>query len=160
MPSLETVKSVLSGIAETAAAEAAKGAGSSYRRPNLVPVYGQISSDLITPSAAYLKVSAHAKSPYSCLFESAATERVGRYSFVAAGPRKVLETGPGFGEACDPLPALEAELEQHVVAHVPGLRLPPLAGGAVGYVSYDCVRYVGLSSLLPVSLLRSPSRRP
>ena len=107
-----------------------------------MPVYGQISSDLITPSAAYLKVSAHAKSPYSCLFESAATERVGRYSFVAAEPRKVLETGPGFaGGATDPLPALEAELAKSIVAHVPGLQLPPLSGGAVGYVSYDCVRY-------------------
>lgn len=142
MPSLETVKSVLAGVTQTAKAEAAKGSASSYRRPNLVPVYGQISSDLITPSAAYLKVSEHSKSPYSFLFESAATERVGRYSFVAAGPRKVIETGPGFGEASDPLPALEAELARFSVAHVPGLQLPPLAGGAVGYVSYDCVRYV------------------
>ncbi|OAA67185.1 gmp synthase [Niveomyces insectorum RCEF 264] len=141
LPSLETVKSVLAGVAETAKAEAAKGPASTWKRPNLVPVYGQISSDLITPSAAYLKVSAHAQSPYSFLFESAATERVGRYSFVAAGPRKVLETGPGFGEACDPLPALEAELARSVVAHVPSVELPPLAGGAVGYVSYDCVRY-------------------
>ncbi|CAK7217459.1 anthranilate synthase component 1 [Sporothrix bragantina] len=141
VPSLETVKSVLAGVAETAKTEAAKGSASSYKRPNLVPVYGQISSDLITPSAAYLKVSEHYKSEYSCLFESAATERVGRYSFVAAGPRKVIETGPGFGEATDPLPALEAELARFSVAHVPGVQLPPLAGGAVGYVSYDCVRY-------------------
>lgn len=39
------------------------------------------------------------------------------------------------------MPALEAELEKHVVAHVPGLQLPPLTGGAIGYVGYDCVRY-------------------
>lgn len=148
MPSLETVKSVLAGVSQTAKAEAAKGSASSYKRPNLVPVYGQISSDLITPSAAYLKVSEHSKSKYSFLFESAATERVGRYSFVAAGPRKVIETGPGFGEASDPLPALEAELARFSVAHVPGLQLPPLAGGAVGYVSYDCVRYVRTPSPL------------
>ena len=111
------------------------------KKPNLVPLYGQISSDLITPSAAYLKVSAHSKSKYSFLYESAATERVGRWSFVAAGPRKILQSGPGFGEACDPLPALEKELEQFVVADVPGLQLPPLTGGAIGYVGYDCVRY-------------------
>ncbi|EFW98701.1 gmp synthase [Grosmannia clavigera kw1407] len=141
VPSLETVSEVLANVVTTAKAEAAKGPGSTYRRPNLVPVYGQISSDLITPSAAYLKVSAHSGSKHSFLFESAATERVGRYSFLAAGPRKVLETGPGFGEACDPLPGLEVELSRFVVAHVPGLQLPPLAGGAVGYVSYDCVRY-------------------
>ncbi|KAF4777073.1 anthranilate synthase component I [Colletotrichum scovillei] len=132
VPSLETVRSILTSPATTNAA----------KKPTLVPVYRQISSDLITPSAAYLKVSAHHKdSDFSFLFESAATEQVGRYSFVGAGPRKVLATGPGHGPECDPLPALEAELAQHVVAHVPGLQLPPMAGGAVGYVGYDCVRY-------------------
>lgn len=96
---------------------------------------------MITPSAAYLKVSAHSKSDFSFLFESAATERVGRYSFVGAGPRKILKTGEGHGESIDPLPVLEEELSKHVVADVPDLRLPPLTGGAVGYVGYDCVRY-------------------
>lgn len=115
------------------------------KTPNLVPVYRQISSDLITPSAAYLKVSAHARardaSSYSFLFESAATERVGRYSFVGAAPRKILKTGEGHGDEVDPLPGLEAELEKYVVASVEGVTLPPMAGGAVGYVGYDCVRY-------------------
>jgi anthranilate synthase component I len=111
-------------------------------KPNLVPLYRQISSDLITPSAAYLKVSAHAKdSDHSFLFESAATEKVGRYSFVGSGPRKVMVSGEGFGESIDPLPALEEELSKYVVAHVPGLQLPPMAGGAIGYIGYDCVRY-------------------
>ncbi|KAM0276875.1 hypothetical protein ACHAQH_006293 [Verticillium albo-atrum] len=131
VPSLETVKSILDAPPP-----------SSGKKPNLVPVYRQISSDLITPSAAYLKVSASSPdSDYSFLFESAATERVGRYSFVGAGPRKVLTTGPGFGPSCDPLPALEAELAQYTVAHVPGLQLPPMTGGAIGYASYDLVRY-------------------
>lgn len=111
------------------------------KKPNLIPLYGQISSDLITPSAAYLKVSAHSKSSYSFLFESAATERVGRYSFVGANPRKILQTGPGYGEEVDPLPALEKELAEYVVADLPELKLPPLTGGAIGYVGYDCVRY-------------------
>ncbi|UNI20098.1 Anthranilate synthase [Purpureocillium takamizusanense] len=111
------------------------------KRPTLVPVYRQISSDLITPSAAYLKISAHSSSDYSFLFESAATEQVGRYSFVGAGPRKILATGPGYGPETDPLPALEEELARHVVARVPDLQLPPLTGGAIGYVGYDCVRY-------------------
>lgn len=110
------------------------------KKPNLIPVYGQITSDLITPSAAYLKISAHSKSPHSFLFESAASEQLGRYSFVGAGPRKILKTGPGHGDACDPLPALEKELSQHIVADVPELRLPPLTGGAIGYIGYDCVR--------------------
>ncbi|KAH6688626.1 anthranilate synthase component 1 [Plectosphaerella plurivora] len=131
VPSLETVRSII----EAPTPE-------SKKTPNLVPVYRQISSDLITPSAAYLKVSSHyPDSEYSFLFESAATERVGRYSFVGANPRKVLATGPGYGPECDPLPALEAELAQYTVAHVPGLQLPPLTGGAIGYASYDLVRY-------------------
>ena len=109
--------------------------------PNLVPVFAEIPSDLIKPSEAYLKISAHSKSEYSFLFESAATERVGRYSFVGAGPRKIIKTGEGHGESVDPLPLLEAELSKSRVAHVPKLKLPPLTGGAIGYVGYDCVRY-------------------
>lgn len=106
-----------------------------------MPVYAQISSDLITPSAAYLKISAKSQSNYSFLFESAATELVGRYSFVGAGPKKILKTGEGHGPSVDPLPALEEELSKYRVANIPGLVLPPLTGGAIGYVGYDCVRY-------------------
>ncbi|KAI1083727.1 anthranilate synthase component 1 [Whalleya microplaca] len=129
LPSLDTVQELLS--------QPQKGP----KKPTLVPLYGQISADLITPSAAYLKISAHSKSDFSFLYESAATERVGRYSFVGAGPRKILKTGEGHGESVDPLPGLEKELSQHVVAQVPELRLPPLTSGAIGYVGYDCVRY-------------------
>lgn len=60
---------------------------------------------------------------------------------MGANPRKVLKTGPGHGPETDPLPILEKELASHVVAHVPGLQLPPLTGGAIGYIGYDCVRY-------------------
>ncbi|KAF7874314.1 hypothetical protein EAF04_002986 [Stromatinia cepivora] len=128
-PSLAEISDVLS-----------KSRGNSYA-PNLVAIYKEISSDLITPSAAYLKISAHSKSDHSFLFESAATEKVGRYSFIGAGPRKVLKTGEGHGEEVDPLPALEAELSKCRVARIPGQKLPPLTGGAIGYVGYDCVRY-------------------
>lgn len=61
--------------------------------------------------------------------------------FYAIDPHKVLKTGPGHGPECDPLPALENELSQFRVASVPGLILPPLTGGAIGYVGYDCVKY-------------------
>ncbi|KAI1127559.1 anthranilate synthase component 1 [Nemania abortiva] len=130
LPSLETVQDLLS-----------QPSPQNSKKPNIVPLYGQISADLITPSAAYLKVSAHSKSDFSFLYESAATERVGRYSFVGAGPRKIITTGEGHGESIDPLPALEKELAERVVLDVPNLRLPPLTGGAIGYVGYDCVRY-------------------
>lgn len=138
VPSLEVVRDLVAKIhAMPAAADEAaapRPGQTPQRRPNLIPIYGQIPVDLITPSAAYLKVSAHRRSDHSFLYESAAGERVGRYSFVAAGPRKVVVSGPGYGEAADPLPSLERELAEHVVAEVPGMKLPPLHGGAVGYV--------------------------
>ncbi len=56
-------------------------------------------------------------------------------------PRKILKTGPGHGPESDPLPILENELAQCREAVIPGLILPPLTGGAIGYVGYDCVRY-------------------
>ncbi|KAF2036150.1 hypothetical protein EK21DRAFT_52562, partial [Setomelanomma holmii] len=59
----------------------------------------------------------------------------------AVDPRKVIKTGPGHGEETDPLPGLEKELSQFRVATIPSIQLPPMAGGAVGYVGYDCVRY-------------------
>ncbi|QSS51085.1 anthranilate synthase component I [Histoplasma capsulatum var. duboisii H88] len=127
-PTLDVVKDVL-----------AQSKGSPYP-PNLVPLVASVPADLLTPTVAYLKISENSK--LSFLYESATTmETIGRYSFVGADPRKVLKTGPGHGPECDPLPALEEELSQFRVATLPGLGLPPMTGGAIGYVSYDCVRY-------------------
>ncbi|KAK3384124.1 ADC synthase [Lasiosphaeria ovina] len=112
-------------------------------RPTLLPVCTSLPSDLLTPSAIYLKLSAGATAEYSFLLESAtgSTETVGRYSFIGANPRKVLQTGPGYGYVGDPLQALQAELAQDRTLNIPSLKLPTLTGGAVGYVSYDCVKY-------------------
>ncbi|MCJ1301234.1 hypothetical protein MMC08_004033 [Hypocenomyce scalaris] len=116
-PSLETVQQVLS---------TSKG---SPKAPNLVPLCASIPADLLTPSLAYLKVSA----------------------------QKVLKTGLGHGPECDPLPLLEEELSQFRVATIPGLILPPLAGGAIGYVGYDCVRYFEPRTARPLKdILRVP----
>lgn len=113
---------------------------SSAHPPNLVPLCAQIPADLFTPTQAYLKLSKGSK--LSFLYESAATTgTIGRYSFVGANPLKVIKSGPGHGAEEDPLPRLEKELSQYRVATVPGLQLPPLTGGVIGYVGYDCVRY-------------------
>ncbi|KAK2744031.1 anthranilate synthase component 1 [Myotisia sp. PD_48] len=113
---------------------------SSPHPPNIVPITASIPADLLTPTLAYLKIAANSKRSF--LYESAATtETIGRYSFVGADPKKVLLSGPGHGPACDPLPLLEQEVSQYRVAMIPGMILPPLAGGAIGYVGYDCVRY-------------------
>ncbi|KAF2655960.1 anthranilate synthase component 1 [Lophiostoma macrostomum CBS 122681] len=129
-PSLDTVREVL-----------ATSASAPYP-PNLVPIFASISSEFLTPSSVYLKVSGRSDSKLAFLFESAATtETIGRYSFVGADPRKVIKTGPGHGEEKDPLPLLEQELAKSRVATIPSIKLPPLTGGAVGYVGYDCVKY-------------------
>nr|POE90583.1 anthranilate synthase component 1 [Quercus suber] len=110
--------------------------------PTLIPVCASISSEFLTPSAIYLKIAANAQSKLSFLFESAATtETIGRYSFIGADPRKTLVSGPAHGLEADPLPRLGEELAQYRVADIPSLRLPPLTGGAIGYVGYDCVKY-------------------
>jgi anthranilate synthase component 1 len=50
----------------------------------LVPVYRRLVSDSLTPVTAFHKLDA---GPCACLFESViGGEKVGRYSFLAAGP--------------------------------------------------------------------------
>ncbi len=86
----------------------------------------------------------------SCLLESGKGPLgVARYSFVAGQPYLIFAGWPGCytletaqettryqGE---PLPALLNLLRPSLVPRVPSL--PPFAGGAVGYVSYDAVRH-------------------
>ncbi|KAI9038166.1 anthranilate synthase TRP2 [Aspergillus affinis] len=128
VPSLETARDVINSYKN-----------SNYP-PNLLPITASIPADLLTPTLAYLKIAENSK--LSFLYESAATtETIGRYSFVGADPHKLLKTGLGHGPECDPLPILEKELSGFRVATVPGLTLPPLTAGAIGYVGYDCVRY-------------------
>jgi anthranilate synthase component I len=72
-------------------------------------------------------------------------------------PLKVLQTGPGHGPECDPLPILEKELSEYRVASIPGLVLPPLTGGAIGYVGYDCVKYFEPKTTRPLKdILKLP----
>ncbi|KAM7215290.1 hypothetical protein V8F06_009341 [Rhypophila decipiens] len=123
------------------------------QKPTLLPICISLPSDLLTPSAIYLKLSAGATAEYSFLLESAtgSTETVGRYSFIGANPRKVLQTGPGYDDVGDPLRALETEISKDRVVDVPALKLPPLTGGAVGYLSYDCIKYFEPKTARPLA---------
>ena len=105
---------------------------------NLVPVYQEINADLETPVSAYLKV---ARPPYSFLLESVeGGERLARYSFIGTEPAEVIKTGPGYPDgAVDPLALVEQSLARFQPVPVAGL--PRFRGGAVGYLSYDAVRY-------------------
>src|SRR5919206_2155170 len=117
-------------------------------RGNIIPIYREIFADLETPVSAYLKV---ARGPYSFLLESVeGGERLARYSFIGTEPRAVLRfTGDG-GERLDahgkrtafvggdPLPLLREEVLGAGAYVDPDL--PPLVGGAVGYLGYEMVR--------------------
>jgi len=115
----------------------------------LVPVWREVLGDLETPVGAYRKLGAE---PNSFLLESVEHgERWGRYSFIGCDPFLVMSSRdgvatfegtppPGVEDAPNPLTALERALDAYRAPALPGL--PPLHGGAVGYVGYDAVRYI------------------
>jgi anthranilate synthase component I len=118
------------------------------REGNLIPVTAEIMADLETPVSAFLKLGG---GPYSFLLESVeGGGGSGRYSFLGTGPRTVfrakgrraefLRDGEWDGhDTGDPLALLQDELARYRI--VPDEGLPPFAGGAVGYLAYDAVRW-------------------
>ncbi|MHB0955611.1 MAG: anthranilate synthase component I [Pirellulaceae bacterium] len=116
---------------------------------DLIPVYRRLYSDTMTPVTAFHRLD---EGGSACLFESViGGEKVGRYSFLAAGPyMELLASGSQVTEirggasrtsnSQDPLELLRTRLGAVRAAHLP--ELPPFAGGAVGYAGYDVVRYV------------------
>lgn len=115
---------------------------------NYVPVFRRLVSDTLTPVSAYCRLQ---PDEHSFLFESViGGERVGRYSFVGAGPflqvdafdREIVLTRSGKTERYtvdDPLEHLHSMLNDYRAPHLP--ELPRFCGGAVGYAGYDTVRY-------------------
>jgi anthranilate synthase component 1 len=118
---------------------------------SLVPVYRQLVGDTLTPVTAFGKIQ---EGDWSFLFESViGGERLGRYSFLGAGPflrfqawdRRVEIEHAVSGKVDrlthpDPLRLLEEWLGKYRAPHLAGL--PRFCGGAVGYAGYDTVRYV------------------
>jgi anthranilate synthase component I len=117
---------------------------------DLVPVYRRLLSDHLTPVSAF-RLLDDGHSP-ACLFESViGGEKIGRYSFIAIGPRSRVVAyrndvewhcdGQVFKQSVkDPLAFLRDKLGNQTVASLPDL--PPFVGGAIGYAAYDVVRYV------------------
>jgi para-aminobenzoate synthetase component 1 len=88
-----------------------------------------------------------ADEPYAMLLDSAGPGLgQGRHAFICVSPFQVLESKDG-AIACagrrwsgDPFAALKAELARFVQPSLPGL--PPLQGGAVGYLGYELARHL------------------
>jgi len=108
------------------------------RRGNCVPVYVELTADLITPCMAYLRIAKDSK--YSFLLESViAGGNIARYSFIGSDPFKVIKTGPNDEIKGDPMIALQRELSVYKYVKIP--EIPTFTGGAIGYVSYDCIQH-------------------
>ncbi|RMG81592.1 MAG: anthranilate synthase component I [Chloroflexi bacterium] len=123
-----------------------------FEHGDFVPVYRVLLADLETPVSVYLKLSQMGL--VSFLLESVeGGEQVGRYSFLGVNPKGVITVHKNqvtrvidgethtytLADNEDPLHAIKRELDQFNPVRVPGL--PRLVGGAVGYLSYDVVRY-------------------
>src|SRR5690606_19421172 len=106
----------------------------------------------ITPAPEPIDACARfADLPGCLLLESMVrSERLGRYSFLAADPFRVLrsrgplveEVGPSGGERveADPFTAPQRALARYRMDTLPGL--PPFQGGAAGYFGYELGRHL------------------
>jgi anthranilate synthase component I len=115
---------------------------------DFVPVSRRFVCDGLTPVLAFHRID---DGGTAALFESViGGENVGRYSFLAASPflqikafrDQVTVTRDGQIEtfvSTNPLFELRKLVQQYQVATIEGL--PPFAGGAIGYASYDVIRY-------------------
>lgn len=116
---------------------------------NVVPVVRSVLADLHTPVSAFMRVCGEAKQSF--LFESVeGGERLARYSFLAANPFMTMRVrGPEIlveGEG-KPVTLTNTTLFEVLRSHfnknklARRTNLPPLCGGAVGFLTYDAVRW-------------------
>ena len=124
-----------------------------------------IAGDLDTPVSAYAKLAAFR--PRFLLESVEGGERLARYSFIGFGPAlevRLDERAFTIGARSLPVPRsapeLLAGLRSALAAAprpLPELGTVPLAGGLVGYTSYDVVRYF---ERLPERAARLPNAPP
>jgi anthranilate synthase component 1 len=127
----------------------------------LVPVYRELMADFDTPVSVYLKLRGQAALNHvpSFLLESVEkAEQVGRYSFLGFSPRRqivvhgrdvaILDNGRPephhLADGEDPLHVVASEIARYqpvAPVHEIAPDLPYFFGGAVGYMSYDLVRF-------------------
>lgn len=122
---------------------------SETRNGNIIPVVRSVLADLHTPVSAFLRVGANEEKAF--LFESVeGGERLARYSFLAANPfmtarARNSETMIESAEQIETLveKTLLDFLREHFAKNKLARRahLPPLCGGAVGFLTYDAVRW-------------------
>jgi anthranilate synthase component 1 len=133
------------------------------KKGNCIPVYRRLFSDSLTPVSAFMKLKGRGR---GFLLESViGGEKIARFSFLARNPMAVIRAHGNEVEITrgrksehfvsdDPVRDLEAMMKQYRGLHVKGL--PRFAGGAVGYLSYDAVRYFERLPYVPDDSLGLP----
>jgi anthranilate synthase component 1 len=118
------------------------------RKHSIVPVWREVLADLQTPVAAFMRLRAGSRDAF--LLESVeGVERWGRYSFIGVDAFATIKARDGVvtTEGAPPVKPEQGEPPLAFVARLlracraPVIEgLPPLHGGAVGYIGYDCAR--------------------
>ncbi len=119
------------------------------KKGNVVPIVRSVLADLHTPVGAFLRVANDAEQAF--LLESIeGGERLARYSFLAANPFMTVRSNNSQtilekdgSRKLYPDRTLIDFLRNHFRRHKLARRekLPPLCGGAVGFVAYDAARW-------------------
>jgi anthranilate synthase component 1 len=120
------------------------------KQGTLIPVYCEILADMETPVSAYKKI---ATGKYSFLLESMeGGEKWARFSFIGSNPALIFRSKANTVELIkdgtlyesiktdDPLDVLKGIMDKYQLVEVKGI--PRFCGGAVGYASYDMVRFI------------------
>ena len=116
---------------------------------NIIPLYKELIADMETPLGIYARFS---NLPHSFLLESVeGGEKLARYSFIGFNPREVFSSKEDevtifsngktekFIAEKSPVDELKKRMGKYKAINVDGL--PRFSGGAVGYFSYDTVRF-------------------
>jgi len=120
------------------------------KQGTLIPVYCEILADMETPVSAYKKI---ATGKYSFLLESMeGGEKWARFSFIGSNPALIFRSKANTVELIkdgtlyesiktdNPLDVLKGIMDKYQLVEVKGI--PRFCGGAVGYASYDMVRFI------------------
>src|SRR5216117_3032448 len=119
------------------------------KQGNVIPVFAEFVGDCETPVSTFKKFRGSA---YSFLFESTEKNDVsGRFSFVGFEPRLIIQSHgceirierdgieERFSTTTDPLDELRKLMARLQFVSRP--ELPRFAGGAVGFLGYDAIRF-------------------
>jgi anthranilate synthase component I len=119
------------------------------KQGNVIPVFAEFVGDSETPVSAFKKVN---RSAYSFLFESTEkNDASGRFSFVGFDPRIVIQSyrreirvardgiEEPFSRTTDPLDEVRKLMARYQFVSRP--ELPRFAGGAVGFLGYEAIRF-------------------